>query len=103
MAHATLFSTASTHNVFRGTGTYYGVSITAPVAGGTVVLADLADAGATELNLNNPAGITGAFEAFGPLAASPPPTNLPGYGVRVTAGLTVAYTSSTRVTVYFDD
>jgi hypothetical protein len=102
MPQAVLLSTASTHNVFRGDGTYYGMSIS-PAAGGTIVLADLADAGATAPNINNPVGISGAFEAYGPFAASPPPDSVRGYGTRIANGLTVAFTSTMRVTVYYDD
>src|SRR3990167_5475363 len=102
MALATFFSTASTHNLFRGDGTYYGVSVS-PAAGGTVVLADLADAGATALNLNDPAGISGVFEAYGVFPASPSPFSLEGHGTALRNGLTLAFTSTMKVTVYYDD
>jgi len=102
MALATFLSTASTHNVFRGDGTYYGMSVS-PAAGGTVILADLADAGAPGLNLNAPAGISGIFEAYGVFPASPPPATLDGHGLGISDGLTLAFSSTMKITVYYHD
>jgi hypothetical protein len=102
MAQATLLSSASTHSVFTGTGTYYGITASRG-AGGTVVVADLLDAGATALDLNDPSGISGALLALGPAAAAVPADFVGGAGVQITNGLTVSYTSTTNVTVHFDE
>jgi hypothetical protein len=102
MAQATLLSTASTHNIFRGDGTYYGMTVT-PAAGGTVVLMDIADAGATAVNINSPAAALNPFVYFGQFPSSPPPASITGYGVRIANGLTCSFTSSMKVTVYYDD
>ena len=102
MAQATHLSTASTHNIFRGTGTYYGMTIS-PIVGGTVVVMDVRDAGATAVNINSPAAALGTVAYFGPFAASPPPAFVHGYGVAITNGLTVSIASTMRATIYYDD
>ena len=98
MPLAAYFSTASTHNVFRGQGTYYGFSVN-PVAGGTVVIADLADAGAT-VDIHS---VASTVESYGTFPASPVPVNVPAPGVHLQHGLTVAFTSTMKVTAYYDD
>jgi len=102
MAKATYLSTASTHNIFRGTGVYYGMHVT-PAQGGTVVIMDVRDAGATAINISNPSTAVNPKGYFGQFASSPPPATVDGYGLRIQDGLTVAFTSSMKVTVYYDD
>lgn len=102
MAKRTFLTTASTHNVFRRAGTFYGLTIS-PVAGSTVVVADLADAGTTALNLNAPSGISGAFMALGPFPAAPNPLTVRGFGTQLVNGLTVAFSSTpVAVTLFYD-
>ena len=101
MAKRAFLTTASTHNVLRRAGTFYGVTIS-PVAGSTVVIADLADQGATGPNMNSPTSMTGAFMALGPFPASPNPITVRGFGTSVVNGITVAITSTPSVTLFYD-
>jgi hypothetical protein len=102
MAHAAYLSTASTHNVFRGTGTYYGMTVS-PIVGGSVAVMDVREAGATAININNPASSLNPIVHFGPFGAAPVPEFIHGYGVTISNGLTVSFASSMKVTVYYDD
>ncbi len=101
MAKSTFLSSASTYNIIRRTGTFYGLTIT-PVAGSTVIVADLADQGATGPNFNAPSGVTGAFMALGPWPADGIPRTYRAFGKQVSAGITVAYTSTAYITVHYD-
>jgi hypothetical protein len=71
-----------------------------PVQGGTVVIADLADAGAPAVNIHSTAS---TVETYGSFPASPPPANILAPGVRIQNGLTVAFTSAMKVTVFHDN
>jgi hypothetical protein len=102
MAQATLYSTASTYSVFTGTGTYYGITASR-AAGGTVAIADLLDAGATPLDLNDAASITGVKVVLGPAAAASNASFVGGAGVQITDGLTLAFTSTPNITVHYDE
>lgn len=101
MAQSTVtYSAASTFLAKRGPGTVYGYTVGSPAAGGTVVLADLLDLGAAP-NFGIPS-------TFGPnvisqviLPASPQPLDIPTYGRRF-SNLTVAFSSTQTVTVFFD-
>lgn len=101
MAKSAFLSVASTHNVMRRTGTFYGLTLT-PAAGSTVIVADLANQGATGPNFNAPTGVTGVFEVLGPWPADGVPRTYRAFGKQVSAGLTVAYTSTTYITVHYD-
>ena len=102
MSKAILLSNASTYTVFAGSGTYHGLTARR-VAGGTVVIADLANAGATPLNLNAAASISGAKVVMGPAAANAQSTFISGHAMRMSAGLTIAFSSTTNATVHYDD
>ena len=101
MAKRTFLSTASTHNIFRRAGTFYGLTIS-PVAGSTVAIADLADQGATGPNMNSPTSMTGAFMFLGPFPASPNPLTVRAFGIQIVNGMTVAITSTSSVTVFYE-
>ncbi len=97
----TYFSTASTFLAKRGPGTVYGYQIGAPAAGGTVVIADLVDAGAAP-NLGVPSTYGPNVISATTLPASPQPLDVFLHGRRFNSGLTVSITSTQTVTVHFD-
>jgi len=102
VAKRAFLTTASTHNIIRRAGTFYGLTMT-PVAGSTVIVADLADQGATGPNMNSPSGMTGAFMALGPFPASPNPLTVRAFGTQVVNGLTVAISSTpVAVSLFYD-
>lgn len=94
---ATLLSAASTH--FISTGTYYGLTV-APAAGGTVVVADLVDAG-HKPNIATSSTWGGVINDFHFVAAGNP-AHIDAHGTKVVNGLTVAYTSTRSVTLFHD-
>lgn len=96
----TLLSVASTHGVLTAPGTYYGITV-APAADGTVILADLADAGSTPIDFALANAVSGAFAVL-TFSAAGNSTFIPAHRVRLTNGLTVAFTSTVDVTVHYD-
>ena len=99
----TYFATASTFTAKRGPGTVYGLTIGTPTAGGTVVIADLADLAANPPNMGIPSTFgPNVITAFGPWAASPQPVDVSTQGRAFTNGLLVSVTSTQTVTLHFD-
>lgn len=101
MAKAKLLSTASTHSLFTGNGVYYGVAYD-PVAGGTIVVTDALDVG-HKPDLNNPSTMPTTFLMVGPFDTGIIPADMQAPAVGITDGLTVSYTSTSHITVYYDD
>jgi hypothetical protein len=96
------FSAASTFTVKSAGGTVYGLTLASPAAGGTVVVADLANLASNPPNMGIPS-------TFGPnlitaitLPASPQPLDIPLYGRRLSNGLLLSITSTQTVTVFYD-
>jgi hypothetical protein len=104
MATAALFSAPSTHLVVSGAGAYYGLSIS-PAAGGTVVLADTVDIGhAPELSTPSSSGdVPGALLVLGPWPANPVPAYIEAEVLPFADGLSISYTSTISVSVFYDD
>ena len=95
-------SATSTWLIKSGTGTVYGYTVGNPASGGSVVVADLLDAGATP-NLGIPSTFgPGLISSVGPFPASSAPLDVSTYGRRLTNGLTVSLTSTTSVFVHYD-
>lgn len=99
----TYFATSSTYTVKRGPGTAYGLTIGTPIAGGTVVVADLADLAVNPPNLGIPSTFgPSVITSFGPWAASPQPADVSLQGRSFSNGLLISVTSTQTVTVHFD-
>lgn len=94
---AILLSAASTHSN-TAVRSYYGMTAT-PVAGGTVVLADLTSAGAPGIDVNNPPSSAFAVISFASTAST---VHLPAGSIQVGQGLTVAFTSTRNLTLHVD-
>lgn len=95
-------SATSTWLLKAGAGTVYGITVGNPATGGSVVVADLLDAGATP-NLGLPStfgpGLIAVSQSF---PANTPPFTLNTSGYHFVNGLTVSLTSTVGVTVQFD-
>lgn len=96
----TYISAGSTTRVKDGPGLLKGVWIS-PVAGGTLLIADNPDMGATP-NFNNLTAITSTIANVGTWAASPQPQYLDGFATRFANALVIATTSSPRVSVFWE-
>lgn len=94
----TYFSTSSTFLAKRGSGTLYGLTVS-PTAGGTVLVADLIDAGTPNLGVPSTVANPIVSVTFG---SSPLPLDIPLYGRRFSTGLTVSISSTQTVTAHFD-
>jgi len=102
MPLAILLSAPSTYEIATGQATYYGMLAdrSSGATGGTVVIADLTAAG------HNPDihAMTGAFVSVSYASTTAPmPVVTDSRGVSVRDGLTVAFTSTRNVTIYYDD
>ena len=95
------YSAASTFLVKAGPGTVYDLLIGDPAAGGTVVIADLLNAGASP-NLGIPSTFGPAVISVVKFPASPQPVSVSTFGKSFTDGLTVSIASTQGVHVYFD-
>ena len=104
MAQVALFSAPSSHLVTTGPGQYYGMTIN-PVAGSTVVIADTANLGhQPDLGIpSTAANVAGAIQVLGPFPANPATVHIDGESSTFTDGLSLAYTSTVTVTVFYDD
>lgn len=102
MAQKTYYlSAASTFLLKSGPGTVYGYTIGDPAAGGTVIVADLLNAGAAPHN-NIPSTYGPSVMSVVKFPASPQPLSVPLYGRPFSNGLTVSITSTQGVTIHYD-
>ena len=97
MSTPTLIATGSTTLVQTGPGNLYGIHV-APVAGGSVVVIDSLTTSNTGADFNSSTQ-TGIVYRGGVYQASPNPDFLDFKGLHFNTGLTVAASSSARVTV----
>lgn len=104
MASFQRLSAPSTYLLATGAGSYYGLNIS-PAAGGTVVIADTVDIGATpEMSTPSTAGnVPGAMVVLGPWPANPSPAYIESERMPFTDGLSISYTSTVAMTVHYDD
>jgi len=100
-AKTVYYSAASTFLAKSGQGTVYGFTVGDPAAGGTVVIADLLNAGANP-NLGIPSTFGPAVISVVKFPASPQPVSVSTFGKSFTDGLTVSIASTQGVHVYFD-
>ena len=98
MSRSTFIATGSTTLVKTGPGYLYGVHIS-PANGASLVTIDSLTTSNTGVDFN--ANVTGMISRDG-LWATTVPDFVPFYGVRFDNGLTVAASSSARLTVLTD-
>ena len=96
----TYISAGSTTRVNDGPGLLKGLWVS-PVAGGSLVIADNPDLGASGPNFNNLTAITSTIGNHGVFVAGNP-VFLDGMATRFANALTVAASSSSRVSVLWE-
>ena len=94
-------SAGSTTRVKDGPGLFKGAWI-APAAGSSIVIADNPDLGTTGPNFNSAASVTSTIALPGVYPASPVPVYFDAHALRFANALTVAATSSARVTLFYE-
>ena len=99
----TYFAQGSNFTVKRGQGYLYGLHIVPRGGSGTVVVADLAEAGATGFDLSNPSTVSRPLVVSGPFALpSTEEFDLYTHGRNYEQGLSVAFTSTLSVTLFYE-
>lgn len=101
MSKTYFLSAASTYLLKSGPGTVYGYTVGDPAAGGTVVVADLLNAGATP-HINIPSTFGPALISSVKFPASPQPVSISTFGRSFTDGLTVAITSTQGISIHYE-
>ena len=94
-------SAGSSTRVKDGPGTLKGVWFS-PVAGSTLVLADNPDLGAAGVNFNNATSVTSTIAFQGTYPASPVPEYFDAHATRFANALSVAASSSARVSIFYE-
>ena len=101
MSKVAYISAGSSTRVKDGPGSLFGVWF-APVAGSTLVMADNPDLGASGPNFNALTSVTSTIAFPGVYPASPVPAYFDAHAFRFANALTVAATSSARVSVFYE-
>lgn len=94
-------SAGSSTRVKDGPGLLKGVWIT-PAAGATLVMADNPDLGAAGPNFNNLTSVTSTVGIHGVFVTGTNPLFFDGFAHRFANALTVAASSSARVSVFYE-
>ena len=94
-------SAGSTTRVKDGPGLLKSVWIT-PVAGGSLLIADNPDMGASGPNFNNLTSVTSTIGIHGVFVTGTNPTFFDAFATRFQNALTVSASSSQRVTVLYE-
>ena len=101
MSKVSYISAGSSTRVKDGTGTLFGVWVE-PFVGSSLVLADNPDLGAAGPNFNSATSVTSTIGFHGPWPTSPAPIFLDAHALRFANALTVAATSSARVSIFYE-
>ncbi len=101
MSKVSYVSAGSSTRVKDGTGVLYGVWFE-PFVGSSLVIADNPDLGASGPNFNLSTSVTSTIGFHGPWPANPSPFLFDAHALRFTNALTIAATSSARVSIFFE-
>ena len=101
MSKVSYISAGSSTRVKDGTGTLYGVWVE-PFVGSSLVLADNPDLGAAGPDFNLATSVTSTIGFLGPWPANPGTEFFDAHALRFANALTIAATSSARVSIFFE-
>ena len=101
MSKSSYVSAGSSTRVKDGPGTLFGVWFE-PFVGSSLVLADNPNLGASGPDFNLATSITSTIGFHGPWPANPEPAFFDAHALRFANALTVAATSSARVSIFYE-
>ena len=99
----TYFAQGSNFTVKRGQGFLYGLHVVPRGGSGTLVVADLAEAGAAGFDLSNPSTVSRPLVVSGPFALpSTEEFDIYTHGRNFEEGLSLSFSSTHSVSVFFE-